>query len=502
MPSPKPCYASRRAIGLPLCCVGHAYTFIDLISGPIWLGLIVIFALILRNRRYGNDPLAKFFMPALFLKLGGGVMVGIVYVFNYGGGDTVLYYQSAQTLARAFYEDVGAWVTLLQISNKAEAFQDLELYGRYGQYMVYLRDPYTYTVAKIISVPAIFGYGSYVGTSLVLAFFTFLGMWMLFRTMVDIFPKYPQQIAIGVFFLPSVFFWGSGVLKDSITLAMLGALTYCLYNVFLKGRNVIILSAIGFFCAYFIFHIKEYILYSFIPLALFWVGMTYLHRIGSPLARTAFGPFVLAIFIFSGFQLTTVISSESDRYAINKVFDTASLVSKDLASEYYYSGGTGSKYNIGQFDPSPLGLLTSFPVAISYTFFRPFLWEYINPIVYLASIESAFVMFIFIQAIRRSGLRDFFSTIFGHPFLLFAFVYSLFFAYMVGMTSGNYGNLVRYKIPCMPFFMTSVLVAAEIIRDRRAQEAQAAPPPRPTLRAARARYEAPSAASARARLSR
>ena len=42
------------------------------------------------------------------------------------------------------------------------------------------------------------------------------------------------------------------------------------------------------------------------------------------------------------------------------------------------------------------------------------------------------------------------------PYLLPALVFTITFAAAVGMTSGNFGTLARYRIPMLPFY-TSVL---------------------------------------------
>jgi hypothetical protein len=35
---------------------------------------------------------------------------------------------------------------------------------------------------------------------------------------------------------------------------------------------------------------------------------------------------------------------------------------------------------------------------------------------------------------------------------------------MVGLTSGNFGNLARYKIPCIPFFMSGLYILLEEVK--------------------------------------
>lgn len=468
----------------------YLYSPIDLISGPIWLGLVLIIAYSIRNLRYSKDVTRVYFIPALLVKIFGGLCVGLIYVFYYKGGDTIHYYDNSLVLFRAFFEDIESWLKLNQSNDRRSA--DFELVLDYMQYMIYSRDVKSYTVVKIVSLGTILSGGSYIGTSIIVAFASFIGVWMMFRAFVREYPQLHKELAIAVLFMPSVFFWGSGILKDSITLGLLGLLLYAIQAVFKRREYILFMIPAMLFAATFIFYIKPYILISFVPLATFWLGITYLQKIGSPLARTAFAPIVIGVFLIIGFQATQAISEQTERYAFDRLFDTVNAVTRDLSSDFYYAEGRGSRYDIGVIDASPLGLLLKFPEALSYAFIRPFPWEARNFVMLLASVESLVVAFWFFRAMYQHGVRHFLGTIFGNPFLLFSFTYSLLFGFMVGLTSANYGNLVRYKVPAIPFFLASIFIADAICRQQRLHPvASPDAPSRPTLRDARARLAQP-----------
>jgi hypothetical protein len=44
------------------------------------------------------------------------------------------------------------------------------------------------------------------------------------------------------------------------------------------------------------------------------------------------------------------------------------------------------------------------------------------------------------------------------PYVLFCLVFSLIFAFAVGISSYNFGALSRYKIPCLPFYGAFILI--------------------------------------------
>jgi hypothetical protein len=58
--------------------------------------------------------------------------------------------------------------------------------------------------------------------------------------------------------------------------------------------------------------------------------------------------------------------------------------------------------------------------------------------------------------------------------LIFCIVFALIFSLAVGITSGNFGTLMRYKIPMMPFYYSALAIiyikAKENIKDGFAKE--------------------------------
>jgi ABC-type uncharacterized transport system permease subunit len=44
----------------------------------------------------------------------------------------------------------------------------------------------------------------------------------------------------------------------------------------------------------------------------------------------------------------------------------------------------------------------------------------------------------------------------GNKMVLLCVLFSLIFSLAVGLTSGNFGTLMRYKIPMMPFYFSAL----------------------------------------------
>ncbi|HUN02562.1 MAG TPA: hypothetical protein PLS00_06880, partial [Niabella sp.] len=49
-------------------------------------------------------------------------------------------------------------------------------------------------------------------------------------------------------------------------------------------------------------------------------------------------------------------------------------------------------------------------------------------------------------------------TITADPNIQFCLIFTIVFAFAVGISTYNFGSLVRYKIPCLPFYALAVFL--------------------------------------------
>src|SRR5690606_12245815 len=89
--------------------------------------------------------------------------------------------------------------------------------------------PPEYFVLKTAALFGLISGHTYSVIALFFAWFSFLGTWALYNTLLQIYPKLVKPFAISIFFLPSIFFWGSGLMKDSLTFGALGLLFWAFY---------------------------------------------------------------------------------------------------------------------------------------------------------------------------------------------------------------------------------------------------------------------------------
>ena len=101
-------------------------------------------------------------------------------------------------------------------------------------------------------------------------------------------------------------------------------------------------------------------------------------------------------------------------------------------------------------------------MAIIATLYRPFLWESKKLTTLLSSFESLAIMIFTLLVFFKTGPGNFIKAIVRDPVILYCILFALLFALFVGATTANFGSLVRYKIPCLPFY----IIALFLIQDR------------------------------------
>ncbi len=421
----------------------------DLVVTPLFL-IIIGFGAILVRPWFTDDVTRKYFLPALWLKIVGALALGFLYQFYYNGGDTFNYHTRGSRVV---------WETLIE--SPLEGLQLLfsqggshgELYSHTSR-IVFFTDPGSYFVVRIAAFIDIFTFSSYTATALVFSLFSFFGLWYLFKAFYEYKPYLHKSIALAVLFIPSLIFWGSGLLKDTITLGAIGFLTYTIKKIFIdknvRVRYVVVLLV----SAYLAFQIKRYIVLCFFPAALIWIYITNLSKIASFAIRLVLFPVMIITALGSAYLASVWIGKNDARYSLDKIAVTAKITAYDIG--FYTGKDAGSGYNLGELDGSFQSMIRLTPQAVNATLFRPYLWEVRNPLMLLAATESFFFFVFTCVVLLRLRLKI--VRTFSDPYIIFCLVFSLTFAFAVGVATFNFGTLTRYKIPMLPFYALALIL--------------------------------------------
>lgn len=416
----------------------------DLFITPIYLILFSVLAYVLRS--YFTSPLTrKYFLPALWLKFIGAIALGVVYQFYYGSGDTYIYFTyGSKWIWQAWMDDP---ILGLKILLEKGGLRNPETF-EYTERIWYYKDPHSFTIVRIAALFDIFTFHTYSATALFFAVFNFSGSWALFAAISKRYPYRINYLAIAVFFIPSIILWGSGILKDTITFSALAWITASSFQMIENRKWSILHLLIILVGSLIIYNIKVYILLTFIPMLFIWAFWRQIVSIRNSFLRWIFAPIVCAIYAGFGILALSSVSSDSDRYQLDRIAESAAITSYDI--RYGWGARTGGEggYDLGYLDGTWGSMIRLFPEAVVVTLFRPFLWEVKNPLMLLSALEGIFALLCVFYWFRKSGWRN----VASHPFMIFCLGFMLVFAFAVGVSTFNFGSLARYKIPLLPFF--------------------------------------------------
>jgi uncharacterized MnhB-related membrane protein len=117
-----------------------------------------------------------------------------------------------------------------------------------------------------------------------------------------------------------------------------------------------------------------------------------------------------------------------------------------------------NSFDIGNFDPSVSGMLSKFPQAVIAGLYRPFLWESGNLLMIFSGLENILLLLLSLYVLLRAGPLKIIKQIFSDPFIAFCLIYTIILSLFVGLTTANFGALVRYRIPMLPFFVFAIIM--------------------------------------------
>ncbi len=248
----------------------------DLILTPFYLFILIFIAKRQRNKRYPvGHPLRPYFLKGLYVKFAGAILIALVYQYYYGGGDTFQYFKHTKIINSAFNDSFFTW---LKVVTRQPIEGNPEVYA-YASQMQWYGDPASYSVAAIGAIFGIFCGTNYMPIALLFAYFSFTGVWAMYRTFANLYPQLYKELAIAFLFIPSTFLWGSGVFKDTLCLFGLGWMVYTTFRIFINRdfslRNLLMLA----FSFYVLATVKLYILLAFLPALSLWLLLSHSYKI-------------------------------------------------------------------------------------------------------------------------------------------------------------------------------------------------------------------------------
>ena len=183
----------------------------DLILVPIYLIFIFGFARWIKSNNIEKYPEYRYFVKGLWFKIIGVSFFISIYLFYYGGGDTVYYFLGAKAIANLFFQNFSNGIAVLlntnSYYNSFSSFNSVTGYPILG----WFNDKNTFLICRL-SVPLyLLGSKSFLITSFLTSVFSYVGVWKFYRLVNILYPGNAKAFAYIILFMPSLIFWGGAL---------------------------------------------------------------------------------------------------------------------------------------------------------------------------------------------------------------------------------------------------------------------------------------------------
>lgn len=421
-------------------------TILDYILLPFYI-LLFYFIVKKKTQKYEAD-LKKYIITAFFIRMFGSVAYSMLVQYYYGYGDSFMYYYGSNFITDQLGKDFSNISYFLVSGKEAEDWYNFVV-GDIN-YSGYFGIPSAFIIMKISAILSYLSFNKFIIISLFFGFFSFAGQWKLFMVFDEINKQqYRKLLAYAVLYTPSIWFWGSGLMKDSLCIGSIGFIISILYSFFIKKKFSISNLVFLVILIYAVSVIKSYIASIFFIS----IGALLFSFLVNKVKNLVFriGLFILlilvSIVIITTFNLSTQINELKEESVAQRESNRYNYQAAIEDSENS-QGGIES----AELDPSIVGLLLRSPGIIFNCLFRPFLWESRKIIILFTALESLLLLFCTIFLLVKMKIVDFYRLIFRNHYIFFCFVISMLFALIIGFTTFNFGTMIRYKIILLPFY--------------------------------------------------
>ena len=423
----------------------HILSFYDLILTPIYFLILLAWIIFWKKKYYHDSPYKKYILPAFVIKVICCVLLALLYEFYYGFGDPHNYYTGAVEIWNATKENplYGLDLVFKPINQYSLAEQEFATHISYPAFSVEIVN-----IFKVSGFIGMFCFGTYLPIALFISFLSFIGSWKIFIVFTEEFPTYYKQIALTCLFVPSFVFWSTNILKDPLCIYGLGLCVSALYNL-MKRRYSFLIILQMFAGAFVMFSLKKYIFFIFCIAGFFSVGV---HLISNSTSK-----FLMRLGVFLVLLLLTIWGVSQKDYLF-EIFSFGIMQTVTAVQNVQKDQG-GSVYVITNVDSGNFfGIIRTYLQSLNVALFRPYFWESSSAIVFANALESFVVLLFTVYLLIKSKIIGFFTFAFKNRVLTFAFVFTLLLAPLAGLISFNFGTLVRYRAPVVPFYYTYLIL--------------------------------------------
>jgi hypothetical protein len=400
----------------------------------------------------------KFFLPveisfplaasAFTLKAAAGILLGYIYGSYYKGqGDTFAFYSDGNILNSFFFSHPADY---LKILSGIGAHSNYFFENYYRHLATWYNMPFDFffndsrILVRINSVIRFFSFGVYNVHVVFFTFISFTGLTALYRFFTTVIRSHQKIFYAGIFLLPSVAFWGSGVTKEPVVFFSLGMLLWSVQKFISKKNLTGLLNILGFI--FLLILSKFYYLIALLPGIISWLWSRNGKNIWRKVAacHTVWLLLLFSVqFVFPDYDVALVISYKQHNFI-------------NMAE----AGGAGSLMTAEKLQSTWSDVILKAPMAFLTALGSPLDFSFEKPFVALASLETLFILVLILGSViffHRQKREDIPRLLFALSFIIITFT-------LLGLTTAVAGALVRYKVITLPFLMFFIIQLTDISR--------------------------------------
>lgn len=380
------------------------------------------------------------FWPALVLKLLAGVCLGLLYTHYYSSADTFAYLRDASELASLARVDISRYLGFLFGINEESGMA------------LAMNEPRALFYTRIVSIFALITNDNYWAVGFYFSLFSFLTSWWLVQVICRNIPTASLPAAVAFLLLPSVVFWTSGVLKESLAMASLFFLTFLFLKVWFEEKLGWYQIVGCLLALWILWELKYYYAGVYIPIAVATLLYTILRRRLRTSVRTQLFIWV-ALFILGVIAITTLHPNFRVSRLLNVVVENNEAYNAISAPD--------NVVHFHNLQASPGSFLLNAPWALISGLFRPFISEATSVLHLFAAVENSVLLICFLASLTQvSRLRN--TSL--RTLVVAAAVYVVLLAVFLTLSAPNLGTLSRYRVGYLPFFALLVLCPNPVFR--------------------------------------
>lgn len=405
-----------------------------------------------RSRFYAAIPGLPFpwVSAILVLKILAGMALWAVYTYIYpdrATADVFKYFDDSAHMFKALPDRPLDYLRMLSgIGNDTPEFRDLYYKDMNNWVRQFESNLYNdaHTIIRFNAFVRLFSFGEFHVHTVIAAFLSLTGLVGVYRSFVRSLPGLERALMVMVFLLPSVLFWASGVIKESLLFFGIGILLYQIFRLSEgrpRWRDPVLLAM----TVTMLFFLKFYVLLSLLPalVLILWSR----RRAGPPLLVKAVS--VYGVFIAVGLNMHHIIPGMD-------ILGILTMKQRDFVG-LAQQMGSGSFVMPELLLPEVGLFLAEAPYAVYISLLGPMVHHGGGILGLVSALENAALLVVLGLCVllhRPWPALD-------RPLILSIVLYVLVLSLVIGWTTPVMGAVVRYRTPLLPFLMIAGLLVLD-----------------------------------------